>query len=410
MRRRFEDQGVMLVMALVLLTVLWFMVLGFANSSIHELRLATANLASERALAAAESGLVVTLQQLKKDSKYRPDGKYTRLKNSPEEYLVEVLEGSKSPVKLPENSVYLRSYGRDRSGWVRRAAVVVQLGGKKQSLLSFAIFTSTLDLNGGSTIESYNSEGSGGNDQATVGTNSEKRGSIELAAGTYIRGEIKVGPNGKAGEARPSWPTKNSDNTVWKNWNAWSLAESTMDQPQEYPAVDMPAVGNQDVKVNWKGADVAPGSYKELSANGGGEVRLTGGTYVFESIKLTGGAKLRVSGDTPTVIYVKDDLDMSGGTVYNTSERARNLLFMMAKGAEAKLTGGAKAYMTVYGPEATINMSGGTALYGAVVAKDIKMNGGARLYYDVDLAKNPPSVLSGGSSGGSFQVLSWQQL
>ena len=183
-----------------------------------------------------------------------------------------------------------------------------------------------------------------------------------------------------------------------------------MDQPQEYPAVEMPAVGNQDVKVNWKGADVAPGSYKELSANGGGEVRLTGGTYVFESIKLTGGAKLRVSGDSPTVIYVKNDLDMSGGTVYNTSERARNLLFMMAKGADAKLTGGAKAYMTVYGPEATINMSGGTALYGAVVANDIKMNGGARLYYDVDLAKNPPSVLSGGSSGGSFQVLSWQQL
>ena len=81
MRRRLEEQGVMLVMALVLLTILWFMVLGFANSSTHELRLATANLASERALAAAESGLVVTLQQLKKDSKYRPDGKYTRLKS-----------------------------------------------------------------------------------------------------------------------------------------------------------------------------------------------------------------------------------------------------------------------------------------------------------------------------------------
>ena len=172
----------------------------------------------------------------------------------------------------------------------------------------------------------------------------------------------------------------------------------------------MPAVGSEKIKVTWKGADVAPGSYGELSASGGGEVRLTGGTYVFDSIKLTGGSRLKVSGDTPTIIYVKSDLDMSGGTVYNTSERARNLLFMMGAGSEAKLTGGAKAYMTVYGPQATIDMSGGTFLYGAVVANDIKLNGGARLIYDVNLAKNPPSVLSGGSSGGGFSVLSWQQL
>jgi hypothetical protein len=232
-----------------------------------------------------------------------------------------------------------------------------------------------------------------------------------MDSGTYIRGEIKVGPNGTPGEARPSQPTKKTDNTVWKNWNAWSLTESKLDKLQDYPAVNMPAVGTEQVKVNKKGgADLAPGSYSELSASGGAEVRLSGGTYVFESIKLTGGSKLTVSGSTPTVIYVKKDLDMSGGTVNNTGLKAKNLLFMMAADSEVKLTGGSSAYLVMYGPQAKLTMSGGTSLYGAVVANEVKMSGGTRLYYDVDLAKDPPSVLSGGSSGGSFQVLSWQQL
>ncbi|MFA7482319.1 MAG: collagen-binding domain-containing protein [Vulcanimicrobiota bacterium] len=410
MRRQTSERGVMLIMALGLLTILWFMVLGFARSSSHELRLATASLATERSLAAAESGLVIALQHLKEDPEYRGDNKYTRLQYSQEEYFVEVLEGNKSPVPLPENTVFVRSYGKDRSGRIRQAAVVVQLGQGQESLLSFAVFASSLDINGGSAIESYDSEGSGSTDQATVGTNSTGPGAINLAAGTYIRGEIKVGETGIPGEAKPRNPTTDSKNTVWKNWNAWSLAESRLDQAQEYPPVDFPSIGSTKVKVDWSGVNLAPGAYSDLSASGGGEVRLSGGTYVFNSLKLTGGAKLSVPGDKPVVIYVKKDLDLSGGTVNNTSERARNLLFMMNKNSLAKLTGGARAYMTVYGPEASVEMSGGTRLYGAVVADDIRLNGGARIVYDVDLARNPPDVLSGGSTGGSFNILSWQQL
>lgn len=407
-----QNRGVMLVMALALLGVLWFMVLGFARSSIQSLRLANVNLASERALHAAEAGLVVTLKNLKADPKYRPPKTSVKLMNSASTYQVFYLEGSAAPVKLPTDAIYLLSKGIDRSGLYREVGVVIKLGGTSQSLLNFAVFSSSLSLNGGSSIDSYDSK-VGPNvigDKASVGTNSTKPGSIEMAAGTSIRGEIQVGPGGVVGDARPSRPTTKTENTVWKNWNAWSGAESTMAQVQEYPPVEALAAGKVDLDVKWNGKDVEPGAYGELKANGGGEVRLTGGTYVFESIKLNGGAKLTIVGDQPVTIYVKDELDMSNGTVYNSSETPRNLIFMLEKGAEAKLTGGAKAFMVVYGPEAEISMSGGTHLYGAVVADEISMTGGARIHYDEDLARTPPGVLGGGSSSKGLSVLSWQHL
>ena len=408
-----NDKGVMLVMALALLGILWFMVLGFARSSVQSLRLANANLASERALHAAEAGLMVTLKNLKADPKYRPPKTTVKLVNSASTYQVFYLEGSAAPVKLPTDAIYLLSKGIDRSGLFREVGVVIKLGTSSQSLLNFSIFTNSMSVDGGSHIDSYDSE-VGINvigDKATVGTNSTKAGSITMGAGTTIRGEIKVGPGGVTGLARPSQPTLNSLNTVWKNWNAWSGNESTMDQPQEYPPVESQAAGTSNLSVGWQGADVKPGAYRDLQVNGGGEVRLSGGTYVFNSIKLTGGAKIAVSGNQPVVIYVKDQFDMSGGTVHNTSERARNLVVMLDKGAEAKLTGGARAFMVVYGPEALINMSGGTHLYGALVANQVNMTGGARIHYDENLAKNPPGVLGGGgASGKGLSILSWQQL
>lgn len=402
----------MLLMALVLLGVLWFLVLGFANSSFQSLRLASGALSAERAINAAESGILVTLQELSQDPKYRPPQSFQRLQNSPEMFSVKLLEGRYAPVTLPEGSVYLLSTGRERTGRERQVGAVVKLGKSSESLLSFSVFTSTLDLNGGSSILSFDSKtGLPSTESATLGTNSEKPGAIEMGAGTWIQGYIKVGPKGTPGEARPRTPTTKSDNTVWKNWSAWSMEESRLDQRMDFPPVDAPAAGKEDFKVNWKGADIPPGAYGELKASGGGEVRLQGGTYVFDSIQLTGGSKLSLSGDKPTVIYIKKDLDMSNGTVYNTSRKPRNLLFMMDKGSDAKLTGGAQAYMVVYGPEADVKMTGGTNLYGALVAKELKMTGGARLHYDIDLKNNPPSALAGGSSSsGGISVVSWQRL
>lgn len=402
----------MMIMALTLIAFLWIVILGFAGSSVRELRLAQRALASERAQWAAEAGASLTVQDLLKNANYTPPTSYVNMQHGADAYKVEVFKDSVSPVKIPAGTLYVRSTGKDRTGTLRRVAVVVKLGGTTKSLLDFSVFAQSLEMSGGCYIDSFDStlgpyiRGSAAN----VATNATSPGSIELKGGSWVQGNIQVGPGGTAGDARPSRPTKNSENTVWKDWSCWSLSEAVMDKPLDYPPVSAPAAGTTDLKVKWDGADIAPGAYADLTANGGGEVRLTGGTYIFRSIKLTGGARLSFTGDKPAVIYVTEDFDLSGGILNNTSKSPKNLLFMLAKDVSAKITGGAQTFATIYGPEADVNLTGGTDIYGAIVARSVKLQGGASIHYDVDLAKNAPPTLSTGTSSGGGSVVSWQRL
>lgn len=414
--RLADQRGAMLIVTLGLFAVLWFVVLGFANASMRSLRQANMQVAGEQAMWAAESGLRLTLQALAKDSSYRPGNSWTAMaRNTGDRYKVEVFTDRNSPVTIPSGSLYVLSTGRAANGMENRVVAVVKLGGAKKSLLNFSVFATLLTLNGGCRIDSFDST-VGPNvrgNAANVATNAITPGSISLLGGSWIQGAIQVGPGGKTGAARPSQPTTRSSNVVWKDWSTWSLEESAMTSPLDFPAVAAPAPGTAAVNVDWRGATVTAGSYGDLRASGGGEVRLSGGTYVFRSINLTGGAKLTFTGteSNPAVVYVTHGLDLSGGTLYNTSAKPKNMLFMLAKDVKAKMTGGASAYAVVYGPEADFEITGGTDLFGAIVARTVTLMSGASIHYDVDLAKNPPAGLASGSTTtpGGTTVLSWQR-
>lgn len=414
-----DERGAMLVVTLILFTVLWFVLLGFANSSVRALRLAQLQVAGDRAVWTAEAGLRLAVKQLLRDPNFRPKDEWVGLTHHPHDrYRVQVFPTASAPVKIPEESLYVLATGRERSGQERRMAAVLRLAGKKKSnLLAFSVFANLLSVGGGSRIDSFDSlvgpsvRGS----LANVATNSVAPGSIQLSGGSWIQGTIQVGPGGATGEARPVRPTTRSTNVVWKDWSTWSLEESAMDSPLEYPPVAAPPIGKEDLKVGWQGLTVTPGAYRDLQAAGGGEVRLSGGTYVFRSMKLTGGARLSFVGDQPVTIYVTEDLDLTGGTLWNTSQKPANMTFMLAKDADAKMTGGAQAYAVVYGPEADFRLQGGTDLFGAIVGREVDLRGGASIHYDIDLARNPSPVLGGGGSSGGggatgATVVSWQRL
>ncbi len=400
----------MLVLALGLIGVLWFLVLAFSHSAVEGLRLARHSLSSERATWAAESGLRLAVMALGKDPNYTASSSWVKMTYTPESYKVVISKAVNSPVPVPADHLYVQATGRDRSGITRRVAAVVKPGTSKTSL-NFSVFASSLSLNGGCRIDSFDSMVSQwvrGN-AANVATNSVTAGAISLVGGSWIQGAIQVGVGGKTGTAKPLTPTTNTGNVVWKDWSCWSLDESTLTSPLEFANVSAPAAGTTAVTVDWRGSNVAPGSYGDLKASGGGEVRLSGGTYVFRSINLTGGAKLSFSGTTPATVYVTQDLDLSGGTFYNTTAVPRNVVFMLAKGVKGKMTGGAQAFAVIYGPEAEFSLTGGTDLYGAIVAKTVTLLSGASIHYDVDLAKNPPTAISGSSSGAGASVVSWQR-
>ncbi len=412
-RARSRQLGAMLIMAIGLLAALWFIVLGFASSSVDSLRTSSASLASERALWAAEAGLTRTLSELMKNPDLRPKDGYESLLHTPEEFRVEIFrDSSKAPLALPSGTVYVVSHGRDRGGAERRAAALVKLGSSGPGLLDFSVFTQTLSISGGSSIDSFDSKlGSNSRgDEANVATNSTTPGSIDIDGGAWINGTISVGPGGAVGPARPSQPTRSSSNVVWKNWSTWSLEESNLQRPLEYPPVQAPTPGSGTRSVGWQGATLQPGTYGHLEVSGGGKVVLGSGSYTFRSITVTGGGSLAFEGTDPATIFVTESLDLSNGTTSNTSQRPKNMLFMLADGVHAKIRGGTHAYMVIYGPGATIDMAGGNHLYGALVAKDLKITGGSHFHYDVDLRRDlPPALVGPGGSGGGMNLLSWQR-
>src|SRR5207302_11230291 len=78
-------------------------------------------------------------------------------------------------------------------------------------------------------------------------------------------------------------------------------------------------------------------------------------------------------------------LDLSGGSMSNTSGTASNLQFYYAGSHPIKLSGGVADYAVVYAPNSPINLSGGSHFYGAIVGSTVNNSGGTALHYDTNL-------------------------
>lgn len=130
-----------------------------------------------------------------------------------------------------------------------------------------------------------------------------------------------------------------------------------------------------------------------LSGKGGESIILTGGTYFFTSLRLTGGSTLQVNG--PTVIYITDTFDTSGGTLINSNGVPGDLRvyahpYPLPAGSVApnpgiKFSGGAGSALAVHAPEMPIVVGGSGHVYGAILGETITVLGDASFHYDTAL-------------------------
>lgn len=416
--RRREERAAMLILAIVLMTLLWFSLLAFSNSTLQALKTSSNYLGSERATTAAEAGLLYGLDLLKADTKWRPTKSPVKMKYSEETFLLEVFEAKVSPTRIPTETLFVRSTGVARSGQKRIVAAVVKLGKTSGGSFDYSLFGEDILLSGGVRAEAFDARtGNAVPGAAHVGSNSVKKGSVRLDSGVTVDGVVSVGETANV-TATTNTPgrTWETDNAVWKNWNTTTKGERRLDKAVELPLVSIPAAASNDVNisVNWQGADLKPGSYRNLTAAGGGTARLAGGAYYFSKVDINGGATLAGAGSEPVVIYVREKLTISNGTMSNSSRLPRNLIFVLAPNASVEITGGSSVYSLIYAPQSNITLSGGSRLYGAAVGKNISMTGGFTFYYDVSLREDPPTVpglgTGGGSgSGGGLSVISWRR-
>jgi Tfp pilus assembly protein PilX len=124
------------------------------------------------------------------------------------------------------------------------------------------------------------------------------------------------------------------------------------------------------------------------------EVHLKAGTYEVNSLSINGNAKVyidsgpvvfKVNGKNVDGSEIATPIDVNGGGVLNSGLNPKDFQFVYGGSAEVKLNGGSSAAFLTYAPNATVTLNGNADIYGAVVGRTVKDNGGAKLYYDVNL-------------------------
>ncbi len=159
--------------------------------------------------------------------------------------------------------------------------------------------------------------------------------------------------------------------------------------PKADPNVNVTIAGSAQVTGTLKAADkattlrnpVIPPNIQgsgPLTLSGNTTLTLSGGTYAYDSITISGAAQLKFTG--PTTLYVSS-LQLSGNSIITAGDLPPNLLIYVT-GTSAAASGNAKLYGGIYGAEAAVTLSGNAALFGAVMAKTVTMTGNGNVHYD----------------------------
>ena len=222
-------------------------------------------------------------------------------------------------------------------------------------------------ITGGSYTDSYDSgTGAYNGGSATQNGNTCSNGNITLNGGSWIKGQ---GHPGKGF-------TVNAPSYVTGSTTPLTTALSE-------PAV---AVGNAASSNNNNAIPVSAQHKNPLAGNGsytlsGGDSDwLPPGTYYFSALTLTGSASITITGKT--IIYVTGDINISGGSLLNTTQLPANCQ-LYGMGNKVDLSGATQTFATVYAPTADITRSGGNSdFFGMMVGKSLTLSGGGGCHFD----------------------------
>lgn len=240
-------------------------------------------------------------------------------------------------------------------------------------------------ISGGSYTDSYNSD----NGAYTYGAAGDKghvcsNGKITLSGGATVVN----------GDAHPG-----TASTVSMSGGS-SVVGST--KPLESPLTE-PAVNPGDAATANNNANIPKSAQNKAPLDADGDFKLSGGdmvtvppgTYYFSTLTLSGGASISITGKT--IIYVTGNVDVSGGSILNSTQLPVNCQ-LYGMGSKVVLSGSSQWYGVVYAPTADITRSGGSSdFFGMAVGKSLTLSGGGGCHYDESLGG-----LTGAQSGAQL--------
>lgn len=362
-----------------------------------------------KALAVADAGIARAVLELNRDVDIDKCGTIGDAAGSFAEGTFDV-----TATKIEDGRYMLFSVGIVRD--IRRhVETVIQAvpGGHRWVYAHGFVSLGAIGLSGDLSLDSYDSSAGTYLSQAlnidAEGTYAGKDGlitsnsSISAGGNAVIRGDIQPGPGELFYDHR----------RTFHDGNEVPLTEPLVLPPPSKAEFDYAHANNRNAEITSIGGNVSyDPNTKALVIEGGAQVTFPPGNYFFSSIRVAGNSSVTVTGATK--IYVTGNMEMSGGTFVNTTQRAKNFEIIAypyeydnvtpPTEPTALFAGGNGSALTVYAPEHNITLKSDKGeFYGALTAKNLTMQG-MSLHYDTSLATEPPPPPQG-AGGGKFNFV-----
>ncbi len=252
------------------------------------------------------------------------------------------------------------------------------------------------------------------NHNGDIGTNATTTGGLTVSGSIFIDGQVAVGPDVVNPISVISSNCSPQPSCIQAYITGGTSPPSddqdvfSQDVPLPLPAVTLP--GGLTSCTN---QTITGGNTLTLSPTGG---PLGNGTYCFNNLTVQGNATLTAT-DSVTV-YLTGKLTARGDSVVGVTNNPSAMSFLMTSGAEATLeqgtiTGHTTFYGSLFGPDATIDISGNADVYGSIVAEQINVTGSASVHYDESLADcdlHPEHPGCSYSQHFTTSLVSWREL
>jgi len=381
MKKGRDQEGIALVITLLIMTILLIMASAFMSISSTETLIAINERNRVQAYHLAEAGAEMAIAQLNANSNYAGTGGEQALGTGT--YTVTVTcvppaaPAPPCPPATPDQRI-ITAMGCVRNCTPPSATSRVEVRVQPGSPFRFAFYGLGVTLlEDGVVVDSYDSAvadyPSGAGSEAHIGSN----GDIKLLTGNTVKGNAQAGGTVTLG--------------------AGSTITGTTTAPA--PPVPFPPVDTTPPSPPALSLTVAVGATATLSA----------GIYHFNAITLGAGATLNITG--PVVIYMTGDFHAQGGAMINATAASTRkptdlLIFSSAVGEDAVkgYEGGGQFRGAIYAPDAEVEFSAGWTVHGSLVGTQIDIEDGVQFHYDLALARSS-------TPGGSFRPTagSWQE-
>jgi len=313
-----------------------------------------------------------------------------------------------TPVSLATNTWKVVSHGYSAKDTTRKRNIEAVYSLVPQSVFQFALFADlALTAGGSANTDSYDSRlgaygaclsncggGSAVNNvgrNGDVGTNGTTAGSVAVSGSLFVDGQVVVGPD-------VSNPT-----SVVTGYDPAMITGGTS------PPSDTQDVVAQSNTFPTPNVTVPDGlSCTDRTVGGNETATLAAGTYCYRNLTIQGNGTLTSSGSV--TVYLTGALTAQGNSSVGVPTDPTKMVFLMTSTSEAtieqgEITGSNLFYGGIYGPQATINITGNAKVYGSIVADRVNLSGSAEIHYDEAL-----TTLTNISNLYQTSVVYWQEL